>query len=133
MNLTEKDFIVLEKDNNAIINIFKKGKIILKNDCFNKEFLINIVKDLSKENFNVKYLLKFNLLDSFFDLYDKENINYNITIIDSIKDIIFDNSKNFFNELDCLIFIVEKNDENNFLKIMRKNKKNRTKKLKLKN
>tara|TARA_A100001015_G_C14787268_1_gene631605 strand:+ start:194 stop:595 length:402 start_codon:yes stop_codon:yes gene_type:complete len=133
MNLTEKDLIVLEKDNNAIINILKKGKIILKNDCFNKEFLINIVKDLSKENFNVKYLLKFNLLDSFFDLYDKENINYNITIIDSIKDIIFDNSKNFFNELDCLIFIVEKNDENNFLKIMRKNKKNRTKKLKLKN
>jgi hypothetical protein len=133
MNLTEKDFIVLEKDNNAIINIFKKGKIILKNDCFNKEFLINIVKDLSKENFNVKYLLKFNLLDSFFDLYDKENINYNMTIIDSIKDVIFDNSKNFFNELDCLIFIVEKNDENNFLKIMRKNKKNRTKKLKLKN
>lgn len=132
MNLTEKDFIVLEKDNNAIINIFKKGKIILKNDCFNKEFLINIVKDLSKENFNVKYLLKFNLLDSFFDLYDKENINYNMTIIDSIKDVIFDNSKNFFNELDCLIFIVEKNDENNFLKIMRKNKKNRTKKLKLK-
>lgn len=128
----EKDLIILEKDiNNTIVNIFKK-KFFLENNYLNKNFLIKIIKDLSEKNLNIKYIFKFNILNNLLELSDNDNINYNIKIIDSIKDIYFDDSKDYFNELDSLIFVVEKIEKKEFFIMKKKNKKNGTKKLQFK-
>ena len=93
-----------------------------------KKSLLELINNLKKNNYNIKYLLKYNLKKNIFDIDDDE-IN-NVEIIHKIEDINFKDEKNLnfnyeINLYDCLIFIIEKKE---FLKMKKYVKKNGTKK-----
>ena len=129
INNEKKINILIMKINNNLILEISKDKIYLEEeDIVSKKSLLELINNLKKNNYNIKYLLKYNLKKNIFDIDDDE-IN-NVEIIHKIEDINFKDEKNLnfnyeINLYDCLIFIIEKKE---FLKMKKYVKKNGTKK-----
>ncbi len=118
--------LIMKKNSNNLIFEINKEKIDLQNNgTVRKENLLKLINNLKENDYNIKYLLKYNLKKYIFDINVEDDDINSMEIIHKIEDINF---KDDINLCDCLIIIIEKKE---FLKI--KNyvkKKNGTKKLK---
>ena len=129
-NDEKNKYINNEKNSNNLIFEINKEKIDLQNNgIVKKESLLKLINNLKENDYNIKYLLKYNLKKFIFDINDEDDDINNIETIHKIENINFENDN--INLYDCLLITIEKKE---FLKI--KNyikKKNGTKKIKNKN
>ena len=103
----------IKKNSNNLIFEINKEKIDLQNNgTVKKESLLKLINNLKENDYNIKYLLKYNLKKFIFDINDEDDDINNIETIHKIENINFEN--NNINLYDCLIIIIEKKE---FLKM----------------
>lgn len=131
-NIDKINIIIIKINENEIEDIIKKKQT--KNKEISIEFITNILnkikKEICKKEYNIKYLLNFEINKNMYELEninDLNNINnYKLDILNKIKKINYKN--NSFNNINSLIVILNKLDKIHYIK-KKKKKHNSTKKL----
>ena len=130
-NINKINIIIIKTNNNEIEDIIKKKQT--KHKIISIELLNNILNKIKekfcKEEYNIKYLLSFELNKSINELEfmnDLNNINnYKLDILNKLKEINYED--NYFNNINSLIIILKKSDKIYYIKKKAK-KHNATKK-----
>lgn len=131
-NIDKINIIIIKINKNETEDIIKKKQT--KNKEISIEFINSILKrikeEFCKEEYNIKYLLNFEINKNIYELEhmnDLNNINnYKLDILNKIKKIDYQN--NCFNNINSLIIILNKKDKIHYIKKKQK-KHNSTKKL----
>jgi hypothetical protein len=131
-NIDKINIIIIKINKNETEDIIKKKQT--KNKEISIEFINSILnrikEEFCKEEYNIKYLLNFEINKNIYELEhmnDLNNINnYKLDILNKIKKIDYQN--NYFNNINSLIIILNKKDKIHYIKKKQK-KQNSTKKL----
>ena len=146
-NIDKINIIIIKINKNEIEDIIKKKQT--KNQEISIEFINNILnrikEEICKEEYNIKYLLNFEINKNIYEVNNLNNTkntivkshdglndelpcnnNYKLNILNKIQSIKYNNDN--FNNVNSLIFILNKLEKIYYIK--RKQKKhNATKKL----
>lgn len=131
-NIDKINIIIIKINKNEIEDIIKKKQT--KNQEISIEFINNILnrikEKICKEEYNIKYLLNFEINKNIYELENENDLNninnYKLDILNKIKNINYKN--NCFNKINSLIIILNKLDKIHYIKKKQK-KHNATKKL----
>ena len=128
--------IIKINNNNEIESIIQKKqskKIKISKELIYK--ILNKIKDnYCSDEYEIKYLLNFEINKNINELdnieIESQNINksaYNLNVLNKLEDITYNNK--YFNNINSLIFILNKLEKKYYIKRKRK-KNNTTKKIK---
>tara|TARA_B100000482_G_C12425873_1_gene227008 strand:- start:4 stop:480 length:477 start_codon:yes stop_codon:yes gene_type:complete len=128
--------IIKINNNNEIESIIQKKqskKIKISKELIYK--ILNKIKDnYCSDEYGIKYLLNFEINKNINELdnieIESQNINksaYNLNVLNKLEDITYNNK--YFNNINSLIFILNKLEKKYYIKRKRK-KNNTTKKIK---